>query len=142
MEFPQGRIVNCLINDPVTRARELGIEVTRPQPDSIERLLLESMDEALADLLGRRTREAVYDYLERNRLIARSEIPKRLDDLFKLLNETFGKGATTIGKVIAKRLYAKLGWEFVELPAYALTDYVEAAKVRLERELASKPNSP
>lgn len=74
--------------------------------------------------------------MERNCLIARNEIPNRLDDFFKLLDETFGKGSKTIGKVIAKRLYAKLGWEFVELSSYELPDYLKVFRDRFERELA------
>jgi hypothetical protein len=103
---------------------------------SLETLLLESIDESLTDLLGRRAREAVYDYLERNRQLARDEIPRRLEDFGKLLNETFGKGHKTIAKVIAKKLYSKLGWTFVEVPDYELTDYLDAVKARLVRELA------
>jgi hypothetical protein len=103
---------------------------------SLETLLLESIDEALTDLLGRRAREAVYDYLERNCLLARNEIPQRLDDFARLLEDTFGKGHKTIGKVIAKKLYGKLGWTFVEIPNYELIDYLSTVKSRLGRELA------
>jgi hypothetical protein len=76
--------------------------------------------------------------MERNCFVARNEIPGRLDVFFKLLNETFGKGSSTIGKVIAKRLYAKLGWEFVNIHSYELADYVTTAKRRLEKEPLSR----
>ena len=109
MELPEGPVARCLVSDPLGRNRGLGVDRKRSQTDPIDALLLESMDEALTDLLGRRTREAVYDYMERNCFVARNEIPGRLDDFFKLLNETFGKGGSTIGKVIAKRLYAEAG---------------------------------
>src|SRR5208283_3555744 len=131
MEFPDGPVARCLVSDPVGHNRGLEVDRKRSQTDSIDALLLESMDEALTDLLGRRTLEAVYDYMERNCFVARNEIPSRLDDFFKLLNETFGKGGSTIGKVIAKRLYAKLGWEFVNIHSYELIDYVTTAKRRL-----------
>lgn len=74
-------------------------------------LLLECIDEVLADLIGRRAREAVYDHLERNLSLARNEIPQRLDDFLSVLDQTFGKGGKTIGKHIAKKLFAKLEWE-------------------------------
>jgi len=134
MELPEGQVAHCLVSDHLGHNRGLGMERKRSQFEPIDGLLLESMDEALTDLLGRRTREAVYDYLERNCLVARNEIPNRLDDFFKLLNETFGKGGSTIGKVIARRLYAKLGWEFVDIPSYELVDYVATARGRLEKE--------
>jgi len=131
MELPEGQFARYIVSDPLDLERGLGAEGRRSKTDQIDALLLESMDEALTDLLGRRTREAVYDYLERNCLVARNEIPERLDDFSKLLIETFGKGGRTIGKVIAKRLYTKLGWEFVDVHSYELVDYVMAARRRL-----------
>jgi hypothetical protein len=112
----------------------------RTLTDPIDALLVESTNEALTDLLGRRAREAIYDHLERNCLISRNEIPNRLGDFFRLLDETFGKGSKTIGRVIAKRLYAKLGWEFVEVSSYDPEDYFKAARNRLNREAAACTN--
>jgi len=106
--------------------------------DAFSALLLESIDEALTDLLGRRAREAVYDYLERNCLVARNELPTRLEAFLTLLDDTFGKGSKTIGRVVARRLYSKLEWEFIEVPGYELVDYVEAVKARIGRELVKQ----
>src|SRR3989304_9169076 len=78
--------------------------------DAFSALLLEAIDEALTDLLGRRAREAVYDYLERNCLVARNELPTRLEAFVTLLDDTFGKGSKTIGGGVARRLYSKLEW--------------------------------
>ena len=50
------------------------------------------IDEVLLDLLGRRPREAIYDYLERNHSLARSDIPNHLEALMSLLEKLFGKG--------------------------------------------------
>ena len=106
--------------------------------DAFSALLLEAIDEALTDLLGRRAREAVYDYLERNCLVARNELPTRLEAFLTLLDDTFGKGSKTIGRVVARRLYSKLEWEFIEVPGYELVDYVEAVKARISRELVKQ----
>ena len=102
MEFPNDRVVHSLKTNPLARSRELRIGGTRARTNPVGIPLLESIDEALTDLLGSRIREAVYDYLERSCSLARSDIPTRLDDFFRLLNETFGKGGSTIGKVIGK----------------------------------------
>lgn len=110
--------------------------------DAFGSLLLESIDEALTDLLGRRAREAVYDYLERNCLVARNQLPNRLEPFLTLMDETFGKGSKTIGKVVAKRLYSKLEWEFIEVPGYELIEYVEAARTRIGRELVNHTKHP
>jgi len=119
-----------------TRPRFLMIDDSGSRGDCANRfesLILESIDETLGDLLGKRAREAVYDHLERNCFIARSEIPRCLDDFFSVLETTFGKGSKTIGKVIAKRIYAKLGWEFTEVPNLEFKDYLGMIKGRLER---------
>jgi len=114
------------------------IGVTYANGNTLDGLLLECVDEALTDLLGRRTREAIYDYLERNHSLARSEIPRHLGDFFNLLEKTFGKGSKTIGKVITKKLYAKLEWEFVEIPNFELVDHLERIRARIARELVER----
>jgi len=76
----------------------------------LDRLLLESLDDVLADLLGKSVREAFYDHMERNYYFARDDVPKRLGDFLLLLERTFGKSGRTIERAVAKRLYTKLGW--------------------------------
>lgn len=102
---------------------------------SLDDLLLQCVDEVLADLLGRRTREAVYDCLERDYSLARNDIPNDFNKFFGLLEETFGKGSSTIGKSIIKRLYKKLEWEFADVPGFQFTDYMETIKARYARTL-------
>ena len=74
-----------------------------------DRLLLESLDEVLSDLLGIQARQAFYDHLERNYYIGRDDIPKRLGDLLLILERTFGKSGKTIERTVARRLITKLG---------------------------------
>lgn len=74
----------------------------------IDRLLIESLDEVLDDLLGKRVRDAFYDHLERNYYIGREDVPKRLGDLILILERNFGKSGKTIERTIAKRLCTKL----------------------------------
>ena len=82
--------------------------VTADKKDT-DRLLLESLDEVLDDLLGKRVREAFYDNMERNYYIGREDVPKRLGDFLLILERTFGKSGKTIERTLAKRLCAKLG---------------------------------
>jgi len=105
-------------------------------------LLLESIDEALADLLGRKARESIYDYMTRERSISRSEIVAHLDQLSSLLGSIFGKGSKTIEKSIVRKLYSKLGWEFVEISSYELADYLKMLRDRVERDLANHIRHP
>jgi hypothetical protein len=102
---------------------------------SLEDLLLQSIDEVLADLLGRQTREAIYDSLERNHYLARNDIPNDMDKFLGLLEETFGKGSKTIAKSITKRLYEKLEWNFTDVPGFQFADYMQTIRARYARTL-------
>jgi hypothetical protein len=75
----------------------------------IERLLLESLDDVLDDLLGKQVRKAFYDHMERDYYIGREDIPERLGDFLLILERTFGKGGKTIERTVARRLCTKLG---------------------------------
>jgi len=88
-------------------------------------LLVESIDQGLCDLLGRRARETIYDYLERRCYMSRDEIPGRLEEFCGILQANFGKGGLTIQKTIAKRFYSRLEKRFIDYPGYTLADYVK-----------------
>jgi len=103
-----------------TRYPELGAKGS-------DLLLVESIDQALSDLLGRRAKEAIYDYLERRCYMSRDEIPGRLAEFCRILQANFGKGGLTIQRTIARRFYSKLGKSFIDYPGYTLVDYVERA---------------
>ena len=74
-------------------------------------LLVESVSEVLTDLLGKRVMDAFYDHLERQYSISKDEIPQRLNDFLLILERTFGKAGPVVERRVAKKLYAKLGWE-------------------------------
>jgi hypothetical protein len=84
--------------------------------------------------LGARAREAIYDYLERNCLLARNEIPSNLDAFVDVLDRTFGKGSLTIGRFVARKLFTKLDLEFTEIANFKLMDYLESARVMVRKE--------
>ena len=99
------------------------------------RLLVESVDESLDCVLGEIVRKAVYDTLENHSSIPKNQIPKRLDDFTLGLERAFGVvPSKTIGKVIIKRLYSKLGLEYVERADWRLPDYVREARIKNERK--------
>lgn len=93
--------------------------------------LLNSIDEVFVELLGTRVKHAFYDSLERNQRISREELPQHLDKFQEALEAVLGTGGDTVGRTIAKRLYAKLQLDFKPRSDYRLTDYVETAKLHL-----------
>ena len=80
-----------------------------PHDRRTDGLVLAVLDEVLADLLGTRVREAIYEYMAREHHVAKEELPKHLDEFSTLLQGTFGQGAKTIEKTMARRLAEKIG---------------------------------
>lgn len=127
------------LNEPTTSSpvtKEATILDTYDK--SLNTLLGKSIDQVLDDLLGRKAREAIYDYMERNYSVAREDIPRNTEKFFTLTSDIFGKGSKTIGRSISKRLWEQLGWKFVEIQDFEFSDYLEAAKARNARELVEK----
>jgi hypothetical protein len=99
----------------------------------------DSIDEALTDLFSDEVRTAFYTYLEKGFSIPREEIPVRINDLESAMEKTFGLSSRTIGKVIARKLYKKLGLAFGENSGDGFEEYVLAA--RTKRDARVKPLS-
>jgi len=74
----------------------------------INRLILESLDAVLDDILGKPMRQAFYDLLERNYYISREGIPSQLGDFLLILERNFGKNGKAIRRDIAQRLTQNL----------------------------------
>jgi len=74
-------------------------------------LLIDSVSEVLTELLSKKVTDAFYDHLETEYSFPREEIPQRLNDFLLILERTFGKGGQVVERCIAKKMYAKLGWE-------------------------------
>jgi len=94
-------------------------------------LLLQSVKEALVNVLGEGVTAATYVCLERQGLRT-EQIPEDLPRFDAFLEDTFGKvSGAVIQRQIAKRLFTLFGLEFVKVPDYALTDYVDVASRQL-----------
>jgi hypothetical protein len=97
-------------------------------------MLIESVDEALTDMLGHRTVQAVYYYLNQKHSIRPDELPGKIDAFEGICQNLFGSSRESVSKAIAKRLYSKLGWTFWEATTLGLGDHVYRAKTRLAKE--------
>lgn len=96
--------------------------------------LLDSIDQAIADLLGNGVTDIFYAKLRENGL-ARGDIPSRLDQFCTLTEYIFGfPSSFVIRRAIAKRLYARLGLSFESHPDWKLVAYVKEATRKLEIE--------
>jgi hypothetical protein len=121
-------------NPPTPEAR-INLPTKYDGPKALTDLLSESISEALTEILGGRTREAIYDCMERKHSVSRNEIPEHLDSLFTLFEDTFGVGGKkVIGRIIAKKVYAKLDWKFEPSPNLEFADYMEKIKTKITGE--------
>ena len=98
------------------------------QLEGTDGLLIESIDESFAALLGQGAKDALYKYLLKRRALDMEEIPERLDDFDGCLKETFGRAAEAIERNILVRFYHKLGLNFFGKTGYAFSDYVDETK--------------
>ena len=97
-------------------------------------MLLESIDEALADLLGRRSRDQIYDYLATRYRYGREEIPLKIFEFCDFLEDMFSTGSKTMERTMIRRLCDRLGYEFVHVPGFEFFDYLDALRARSERD--------
>ncbi len=108
---------------------------TYAEPRALTRLLSDSITDTLTDLLGTRVREAIYDFLERKHSISRDEIPQNMDVLFQLFKQNFGPASTKVfSKMIVKKMYSKLDWEFQPNLNLEFNDYLERIKTKLANQ--------
>jgi hypothetical protein len=105
--------------------------------------LLSSIDATLTDLLSAKVREALYDYLAREKFLAREDIPSHLNQFIALLQKTFGSGSATIQRRITKSLYQTLNWEEIEVTDFGLTEHFALVEAIADRiRFLTKNSSP
>jgi hypothetical protein len=110
----------------------------KPPVSNFDQMLIESVDQALRDLLGDRTRNQIYDYLSTHYNYGREEIPERIEDFYTFLENTFATGSRTVGRTIIRRLFTRLGYEYVNVPGFEFFDYLEAVRARVARDTAKQ----
>jgi hypothetical protein len=115
---------------PVAPTREPR-NVNLPLKGDLDRLLVESVKEAIEDVLGKDSAELAFRFLERD--VTFDQLPRHLPTFYMALKKNFGKDSATIETAIAKKLYLKLSLEFTETPNTELAKYVETAYIKLNQ---------
>ncbi len=97
-------------------------------------VLLEAIDETLS-IFGEKTKSALYVYLTEAFSLPKREIPKRIHEFSKALEELFQLGSKNLEILIMKNLHSKVGvvWESKPsdpwiVPDLTFTDYVSFIK--------------
>lgn len=98
-----------------------------------EKALLKNIDDGLM-VLGESVKQAIYFHLEKMSRLKRDMIADNPEAFSSGLETILGAGAEVIEKAVAKRLYSKLGLEYVEKTDYRFADYVKEAKARHQKK--------
>jgi len=111
----------------------MSTRVTRtanlPDPVEINRLVIESIDETIVGLLGKRVLEAIYRLIKTNYDTTQYQLPDRLEILRSILASVFNAKVTAIiERKIAINLYQRLDLQFHPFPYCGLKEYVRLAK--------------
>jgi serine/threonine protein phosphatase PrpC len=106
----------------------------RPDTAAFNELLVQSVDETIAGILGKTVSSAFTNYMHNNFGLEIREIPSRPETLFTALHDSFGLGGDRLGKYIVRKLYQKAGVEFPENDGHSLTEYIQALKTRITDE--------
>ena len=104
--------------------------------------MTDAIDDCIRELFSPQVLEQLHNILLERYDVTRNELPYRLETVYKILTNVFGmRGADTIGRMIVRRLYQKLGLQFDESPGLSLMDYVEIAKKKLAQKGSSNQPS-
>jgi len=101
--------------------------------NNVRKILLEAVEEGFSSL-GDSPKQAIFFHLETSFKIRKDNIPTNLTEFARALEKIFGPGAFYLEKLIAKRLYEKLGLEFEEVENWDFLEYVSNAKKHLPVE--------
>jgi len=98
--------------------------------NNLGKILLEAVEEGLSSL-GDSPKQAIFFHLETSFEISKDNIPANTIEFSKALEKIFGPGAVYLEKLIAKRLYEKLGLEFQEAENWNFLEHIDDARERL-----------
>jgi hypothetical protein len=93
-------------------------------------VLLAAVEESLSSL-GNSPKQAILFHLETSFKIKKEGIPENVTEFAKALEKIFGPGAVYLEKLIAKRLYEKLGLDFEDEESTDFIECVDHIKKRL-----------
>jgi len=108
------------------------------EESNFDSVLLEAIDETLS-VYGERFKSALLTYLDTTVGMRKSDIPARIDEFARALQNLFGLGSRSLEILIMKNLHSRVGvvWEWKAsnpwaLPDLSFKDYVIFAKKYFE----------
>ncbi|MGD0160557.1 MAG: hypothetical protein ABSB89_09715 [Candidatus Bathyarchaeia archaeon] len=99
---------------------------------AFQELVLEAVDSTLASL-GSSARQSVYYHLKKKFDISRDQIPGRIEDFDRGLEQIFGVGTRFLEVLMMKKLYEEMGSKgkilrLDQRKEFKFVDYIKAAQ--------------
>src|SRR4030042_152272 len=88
--------------------RQSALEEKPLQPQELERLLIQAVDEGLSSL-GDSSKQAIYFHLDTTFNIKKEQIPQKVEAFVAAIEKIFGIGANFIEILIMRKLIQKRG---------------------------------
>lgn len=93
--------------------------------ESVDNLILETMDSVLRKILGEGSAEIITLYAKKSYSIKGEETLKRVEALAEALRKILGFSSTIIENLILNSLYSKLELKFEDKKNYEFLDYIK-----------------
>jgi len=108
------------------------------EPEGVESLLVDVVDETLKHILGEDATEIVYDYLENNSSLRLREMILQKPEVFSAeLRKFLGSGALVLEKEIVGNLYSELQLELEEKEGFSFADHLKSIRQALTHKSAA-----
>lgn len=104
-DFPNNRTFSTRREEE--KRTEQSASCKSPKSEEFDRLLLESIDEALASL-GETVKKSIYQHLQNDFGIKKNEIPTEIFDFSDIMHKIFGLGATPLEIKFMMNLNSKI----------------------------------
>ncbi len=125
------KTVTNIFGSKIERSKPENLDAKNKTPN-FEEVLLEAIDEGLS-LLGNKSKQALYFYLEKTFKMNRRDIPYRIEEFTDAVEKIFGSGARILEIQIMKCLFKKVGYTFKHYSKrqdITFNEYVAAVKVK------------
>jgi hypothetical protein len=97
--------------------------------DDFDKSFRETVDEVLKQIFGQSAALIIYSHLEKNNSLTQEEIPEKLENFVRGLENFLSSGALVIEGIILKQLYSSYGLEFKGMEeGYSFIDYITKLK--------------
>jgi hypothetical protein len=118
------------VTDGLPRSRKGGRGEISDSGTEFREVFIASVEEGLASI-GENFKRVILFHVNQRSSLTLNDVPEKPQEFMMVINGVLGEGVVrVIERVIAKRLYEKLGIPFSVKPGYGLADYAQEARTQ------------